>query len=379
MAQLTPAAKVGIVLIVGLAAFGGYKYYMANKKVQPVEQVDTSNDVIAPTVSAPAPVQQAPVQQAVQVVPNKDALKSIVGNGVVRISVENPSAPFYTDDNGQISGFNVEFAHLLFAQQEFGGKPIQIDTRHEVQTYAEVPKQLLATDNSGNATVDIAMDGLTFDDDEPHGVVYSVPYITDFGYALIVGPDTQVRGTADLSGKTIGILKGDPDVKAFVSRMYPSASIKTISDSDPHFIDKSLDGHIVDAFIYDYPFAVESIKGTDLKFAITKLDGSDISYKIGVRASDDNLLIHLNSAIAKIKTSPAYLDLLRKYFISNQVVTTSATSSERQYKVKQGDTLNMIASSQLGSGARYTEIQKRNNLPNPNLILVGQTLVIPAR
>nr|WP_184054187.1 LysM domain-containing protein [Paraburkholderia sp. MM5384-R2] len=38
-----------------------------------------------------------------------------------------------------------------------------------------------------------------------------------------------------------------------------------------------------------------------------------------------------------------------------------------------------MALSQLGSGARYREIQQRNNLPNPNLILAGQQLIIPGR
>ena len=55
---------------------------------------------------------------------------------------------------------------------------------------------------------------------------------------------------------------------------------------------------------------------TDLKFAVTKLDGSNIAYKIGVRADDRDLLIYLNAAIAKLKQSPQYLDLLRKYFVS---------------------------------------------------------------
>jgi nucleoid-associated protein YgaU len=135
----------------------------------------------------------------------------------------------------------------------------------------------------------------------------------------------------------------------------------------------------VDAFIYDYPFAVASIKSTDLKFAITKLDGSNFSYKIGVRATDQNLMFRLNSAIGRVMQSSAYDDLLRKYFISDQVVTTAAASGERTYIVKQGDTLNNIAYATLGSGGRFHEIQVRNNLPNPNLILVGQHLVIPAR
>jgi nucleoid-associated protein YgaU len=96
-----------------------------------------------------------------------------------------------------------------------------------------------------------------------------------------------------------------------------------------------------------------------------------------VRKDDATLLVYLNSAIAKVKQSPEYLNLLRKYFISNQVVTTAATSGEKAYLVKAGDTLNLIASSQLGSAAKYVQIQKRNNLPNPNLILVGQHLIIP--
>ncbi|MCA8251892.1 transporter substrate-binding domain-containing protein [Burkholderia sp. AU31624] len=313
--------------------------------------------------------------------PQASALKSIAENGIVRISVQNPSEPFFGEDKGTPHGFNVEFARLLFADPSFshGGKPVVVDTRHEVDTYPGVPKQLLDTDAKGNHVVDVAMDGLTFPDNTPSGVVYSVPYVDDFGYSLIVRQGSAIRSTDDLAGKTVGILKGDPDVRAFVTRQYPNVKFVEVDDSDPAFIAKSIDGHAVDAFIYDYPFAVSSIKDTDLKFAVTKLDGSNIAYKIGVRADDQDLLIYLNAAIAKLKQSPQYLDLLRKYFVSDQAVTTAAASGEHTYVVKAGDTLNMIAASKLGSGQRYREIQRRNNLANPNLILAGQHLVIPVR
>jgi ABC-type amino acid transport substrate-binding protein len=206
-----------------------------------------------------------------------------------------------------------------------------------------------------------------------------VPYIDDFGYSLIVRAGSRIRTTADLAGKRVGVLKGDSDVRAFVTSQYPGVTIVEVDDSDPSFIQKSVDNGAVDAFIYDYPFAVDSIKGTDLQFAITKLDGSNITYKIGVRAQDQQLLIYLNAAIAKVRQSPAYLDLLRKYFISNQTQNRAAVAGEHTYTVRQRDTLNLIASSQLGTGQRYREIQTRNNIPNPNLILVGQKLVIPAR
>jgi ABC-type amino acid transport substrate-binding protein len=315
--------------------------------------------------------------------PDADTLKAIIKNGLVRVSVENPSAPFYEDQNGgPARGFNVDFAKLLFADPSFSsdGKQVQIDTHHEVDTYVGVPKQLLSTDGDGNHAVDIAMDGLTFPDNQPvQGVVYTVPYIDDFGYSLIVRSGSPIHTTADLAGKRVGILKGDPDVRAFVTSQFPNTTFVEEDDSDSAFIQKSVDSGAVDAFIYDYPFAVDSIKGTDLQFAITKIDGSNIAYKIGVRAQDQQLLIYLNAAIAKVKQSPAYLDLLRKYFISNQAQTRSAGAGEHTYAVRPRDTLNLIASSQLGDGQRYREIQTRNNIPNPNLILVGQKLVIPAR
>lgn len=181
------------------------------------------------------------------------------------------------------------------------------------------------------------------------------------------------------AGKRVGILKGDPDVRAFVTSQYPNTTFVEEDDADSAFIQKSVDSGAVDAFIYDYPFAVDSIKGTDLKFAITKLDDSNLAYKIGVRAQDQSLLIYLNAAIAKVKQSPAYLDLLRKYFISSQTETRDASTGEHTYIVRSRDTLNLIASNQLGNSQRYRDIQTRNNIPNPNLILVGQKLVIPAQ
>jgi ABC-type amino acid transport substrate-binding protein len=368
---------VGLMVVAGAAIGGlyGYKHYAATQH----DQVVAAATMQGPqSMTATQPATASP-QAIPQVQPVADGLQSILQNRVVRISVENPSEPFYGEANGVPHGFNVEFAHLLFAQPEFAKNgAVTIDTHHEVSTYADVPRQLLVNDGTGH-TVDVAMDGLTFADNVPAGVVYSVPYIDDFGYALIVQQGSPIHSAADLQGRTCGILQGDPDVKAYVARKFPTTTFVQVSDADDQFIAKAVDNHTVDCFIYDYPFAVKSIEGSDLRFAITKLDGSSISYKIGVRASDQSLLIYLNSAIAKVKNSPAYLDLLRKYFISNQVVTTAASSGEHTYTVRQGDTLNSVAASQLGSGQRYRDIQQRNNLPNPNLILVGQRLVIPAR
>lgn len=50
---------------------------------------------------------------------------------------------------------------------------------------------------------------------------------------------------------------------------------------------------------------------------------------------------------------------------------------EKQYIVKSGDTLWIIAKRELNNGSRYSEIAKLNNLNNPNLISEGQKLKLP--
>jgi ABC-type amino acid transport substrate-binding protein len=348
-----------------------------------IHKSDTQ-DASVPTFQSSAPT--ASVAPQASVMPSNfkasaDSLASITQNCVVRISVENPSEPIYGETGGMPHGFNYDFAKLLFAQPEFAQKcpnGVAIDTKHEVDTYENVPRQLLLTQN-GATTVDIAMDGLTYSDNSPaQGIMYSKAYLKDFGYALIVPKGSSIHSDADLNGKVVGILQGDSDVKAFVQRKFPGATFKEVSDSGSgNFILKAVDGGDVDAFVYDYPFAVPLVNNTDMQIAESKIDGSDFNYKIGLRSTDQNLLFALNAAIDRVTQTNDYTDLMRKYFISNQVATTAATGGERTYTVKQGDTLALIAHSQMGSAGKYRAIQKRNNLPNPNLIMVGQHLVIP--
>lgn len=306
-----------------------------------------------------------------------DTLANINKTGVVHVSVQNPSVPFYSLESGKPKGFNVDFMQMLFKQSEFRGR-ITIDTSNTVETYAEVPKQLLS-----NKGVDIAIDGLTFNDDDLPGVVYTIPYVKDFGYSLITTKGTVVQSAADLAGMKVGILQGDPDVRAFVEQAFPGAKIVEVSDkadASGKFIVGHFNAHRIDAMVYDYPFAVAEVDGTNLQFAMTKIKGSDIQYRIGVRKGDPELLAALNSAIRKVMDKPEYADMLKTYFMSTNVAAVRrASSGEVSYTVVKGDTLSTIAQAQLGDIKKYVDIQARNNLANPNFIAVGQRLVIPSK
>jgi ABC-type amino acid transport substrate-binding protein len=211
--------------------------------------------------------------------------------------------------------------------------------------------------------------------------VYTTPYVRDFGYALIAQNKSSITSVGAANGKSIGVLHGDPDAMAFAKRTFPDSTIVELSDKaddNGKWIVGHVDSHKVDAVMYDYPFAVSEVEGTDMQFVSPKIAGSNIEYKIGVRAGDKDLLEALNSAIRKVTASDAYTDMLRTYFLSNKIAAVrSAKDTETVYVVVRGDTLSTLAQTHLGDKMRYPEIQSRNNLANPNFIAVGQKLVIP--
>jgi nucleoid-associated protein YgaU len=63
--------------------------------------------------------------------------------------------------------------------------------------------------------------------------------------------------------------------------------------------------------------------------------------------------------------------------IVNQKMGVTNTSTRTYYTVQKGDTLWAIAKKYYGDGNKYTEIAKANNISNPNVISVGQKLLIP--
>lgn len=310
---------------------------------------------------------------------------TIIEKGRLRVGVQNNAKPFFYYEKGQPTGFNYEFLQLLLTQAEFmnQGNTLRLITDIEADTYSDVPLLLKSKNSRGDYEVDIVIDGLTFVDDEVPGVVYSTPYISDFGYSVVASSRSGIVSVDDLAGKKIGILKGDPDVKAYAERRLNKSQLVELSDASINgqrtWIKNAIDKKIVDAVVYDYPFAVAEIEGTDLVFAISKLPDTHLRYTIGVRKTSPLLLKNLNSAINKVKNTNEYYDLLKKYFFSKKVSATVAKSSEDVYIVKKGDTLSIIAQKTLGNKLLYTLIESRNNLPNPNLIEIGQKLVIPKK
>jgi ABC-type amino acid transport substrate-binding protein len=317
-----------------------------------------------------------------------DDLQKILNSGELRLGVLQNAEPFYFEEGGRPSGFNYEFMQLVAKQAPFAvdGKQLKITIGATTDKYEKVPGLLLEKDREKNFMVDVAMDGLTFSDNDLKGVVYTSPYFGEnFGYGVITSKDKKVTSASELSGKTVGVLAEDADVLFAVKSAIPNAKIKTL-DSEIFengkriWLTHYLNDNTVDAIVYDYPFGSAEIKGTSLEFSLSKIPGSVLKYKIALRDRNPNLKAALNKAIEMVKQTKEFSDLEKKYFFSTQISKPMLSAQNVNYHVvKRGETLSIIADALLGDGKRFKEIEALNNLPNPNFIEVNQKLAIPAK
>lgn len=96
------------------------------------------------------------------------------------------------------------------------------------------------------------------------------------------------------------------------------------------------------------------------------LDGDKLHLKGKVPSK-----VVLNRVWDAIKQAdPTYSDL------HHEIVNTGG--DEQPYTIQSGDNLSKIAKRFYGNANKYPEIAKANNIPNPDLIKVGQQLNLPA-
>ena len=118
-----------------------------------------------------------------------DDLAYINGNGKLVIGYTVYEPMNYTDDNGEFTGFDTEFAMAVC--EKLGVEPefveINWDTK-EVELNAK--------------SIDCIWNGLTITDERSENMSISLPYVKN-AQVLVVKTDSGVASTADLVGKTV--------------------------------------------------------------------------------------------------------------------------------------------------------------------------------
>jgi len=89
------------------------------------------------------------------------------------------------------------------------------------------------------------------------------------------------------------------------------------------------------------------------------------------------LLTSVGLSIALPYVRPLLTKATSKETVQKKVKKTTTKKEVRTYTVKQGDQLYLIAQELYGSGLNMSDIMQANNITNPDLIEVGQKLIIP--
>lgn len=299
----------------------------------------------------------------------------------ITVGMEPDAPPMFYLENGRETGFDYELLKQIL-------RPVLPNAMMRVNghPYDELPTMLMRKE------IDIIGGGYVADN-SLRGVDWTEPYLS-FGYCMItnLGKAATFTSLSDLKGKRVGVYD-DGEAEAWVKKNVPNVGeiIAKIDDENTPQSDwmTMLVNREVDAIVYDYPFAAQELKDYKGELVITnkRLNApTDMkAYCFGVPCGNTQMLIALNEAIRKFKTTADYANLVSR-FIPNPdagktvVLTEELKDTKTVYTVKAGETLSMIAQRELGDIGRYKDIfdLNKDRLASPDIIYIGTPLKMPA-
>ncbi len=116
------------------------------------------------------------------------------------------------------------------------------------------------------------------------------------------------------------------------------------------------------------PSTTYKVKAGDTLYSIANKYGMDVEEVMRMNSITDPTALQVD-LVLKIKTTTSSSSA------TQSVAGRSAPAGSQVYKIKAGDTLSSIARS---SGASMADLQRLNNLANPNELIVGTTLFVPS-
>ena len=296
--------------------------------------------------------------------PRRGVLQEVRSRGAIRVGYEEDAPPMYfKNPQSGDDGFEYQFARQLSSELRLSSAgPLYVNG-----AYQDLPGMLR------DGRIDLIIAGYV-PDPSLEGVEWSDGYL-DFGLCLIVLRGSAVTDISQLSGKTVAIYE-DPAAERWVKQNIPGARIKSFSGDSGWF--EALERRDADALIYDYPFAAEEIKKHP-RTKIAQFNLNQSRYAVGVPAGNDDLLDAVNGAIARIKASAGYGDMVRRYLSYKSEDVLKPIAGRKTYTVRSGDTLSTIARDRLGGAERWEEIWQlnRERIANPHLIYPDYVLIMP--
>lgn len=226
-------------------------------------------------------------------------LGSASAQETLKVGAYPTNPPFeFKNAQGQFEGFEVDI--VTEAAKRAGLTP----------EFADYGFQALFSGIS-SGRIDVAISSITITPERLQSLSFTQPYYdSDMGVAAKV--DSEVKGLADLKGKTVGVLSGstgDTWVKAN-QEQHGIGEVKGYDTQQQMLLD--LNAGRVDAVVSDIPgmeYSFTQMKGMEVKERIKT--GEQYGLMMG---KDHPLLPKLNDAITQMKKDGTLAELHKKWF-----------------------------------------------------------------
>lgn len=218
-------------------------------------------------------------------------------NGVIAIGI-SPDYPPYESINteGEMEGFDID---MITELQKYLGSE---ESPYEIEWVQMSFDTIVSAVQTGQ--VDLGVAGFTYDPDRD--VLFSDAYM-ESAQVVLVNQNSDIKSTADLNDKLIGVQMGSTGEKA--AQEIEGAQLQSVNSVN--ILAESLKNDALDAIVVDIAVAKNYVENAG--FTMLEEPLIDESTSIIAAKSNTKLMDKINEAIASFKASDAYNELVEKW------------------------------------------------------------------
>lgn len=225
----------------------------------------------------------------------KDSVASIQEKGQIVMGTNAEFEPFEYRENGEFAGIDIEIAQAI--ADKMGVELVIEDMAFDSLVGA-----------IGSGKIDFIAAGMTADPDRDKNVDFSEGYY-DAYQAIIVKEGSDIKGSADLAGKKIGVQQGTTG-DIYCSDEVEGAEVSRYSKGSEAVLDL-INGKVDCVVIDNFPAMKFVSKNAGLTILEEKITSE--TYSIAVGEGDEGLLKEINAVIKEMKEDGSLDAIIQKY------------------------------------------------------------------